>query len=114
MSGTETEAEIAARKEREKDELYSLDISGVEWLSAPGSPEEERVEIAYLPAVASACATPATPTPCCGTPRPSGKPSSWARGTANSTSSDRRRRADQSAVDEQRVGGCSARCEAKA
>ncbi|GAA2062214.1 MULTISPECIES: DUF397 domain-containing protein [Streptomyces] len=49
MSGTETEAEIAARKEREKDELYALDISGVEWLSAPGSPEEERVEIAYLP-----------------------------------------------------------------
>lgn len=45
----ETEAEIAARKEREKEELYSLDISGVEWLSAPGGPEEERVEIAYLP-----------------------------------------------------------------
>lgn len=45
----ETEAEIAARKEREKDELYSRDISGVEWLSAPDAPEEERVEIAYLP-----------------------------------------------------------------
>ncbi len=29
---------------------YSLDISGVEWHSAPGTEEhEERVEIAYLP-----------------------------------------------------------------
>ncbi|MFI6349917.1 DUF397 domain-containing protein [Streptomyces sp. NPDC050560] len=38
------------RKEREKDELYALDISGVEWHGAPGtSPDEERVEIAYLP-----------------------------------------------------------------
>ncbi|MEV8568033.1 DUF397 domain-containing protein [Streptomyces sp. NPDC051322] len=38
------------RKEREKDELYALDISGVEWQSAPGTSEhEERVEIAYLP-----------------------------------------------------------------
>ncbi|MBW1601209.1 DUF397 domain-containing protein [Streptomyces sp. JJ66] len=35
--------------EREKEELYALDISGVEWLSAPDSPEEERVEIAHLP-----------------------------------------------------------------
>ncbi|MFD9426830.1 MULTISPECIES: DUF397 domain-containing protein [unclassified Streptomyces] len=34
----------------EKDELYALDISGVEWLSAPGTEEaEERVEIAHLP-----------------------------------------------------------------
>ncbi|MCM2392878.1 DUF397 domain-containing protein [Streptomyces albipurpureus] len=40
----------AADKEREKDELYALDISGVEWLSAPGTSEdEERVEIAHLP-----------------------------------------------------------------
>ncbi|OLZ67000.1 DUF397 domain-containing protein [Streptomyces sp. IMTB 2501] len=47
---TETEAEIKARKERERDELYALDISGVEWHCAPGTEEhEERVEIAYLP-----------------------------------------------------------------
>src|SRR5690606_15822701 len=46
----ETAEEIRARKEREKDELYGLDISGVEWHSAPGTEEhEERVEIAYLP-----------------------------------------------------------------
>ncbi|GAB1327204.1 DUF397 domain-containing protein [Streptomyces sennicomposti] len=46
----ETEEEIRARKERERDELYALDISGVEWHGAPGtSPDEERVEIAYLP-----------------------------------------------------------------
>ncbi|MEU3733554.1 MULTISPECIES: DUF397 domain-containing protein [unclassified Streptomyces] len=42
--------ELRARKDRERDELYSLDISGVEWHSAPGTEEhEERVEIAYLP-----------------------------------------------------------------
>ncbi|MEV4439755.1 DUF397 domain-containing protein [Streptomyces sp. NPDC049577] len=36
--------------EQEKDELYAMDISGVEWLSAPDSnPDEARVEIAYLP-----------------------------------------------------------------
>lgn len=35
--------------EQEKDELYALDISDVTWQSAPGSPEEERVEIARLP-----------------------------------------------------------------
>ena len=34
----------------EKDELYGLDISGVEWEGPPGtSPDEERVEIAHLP-----------------------------------------------------------------
>ncbi|WP_328319953.1 DUF397 domain-containing protein [Streptomyces sp. NBC_00388] len=38
------------RKEREKEELYALDISGVEWQGAPGTSEhEERVEIAHLP-----------------------------------------------------------------
>ncbi|PBO29599.1 DUF397 domain-containing protein [Streptomyces albidoflavus] len=38
------------RQQQEKDELYALDISGVEWISAPGAEEhEERVEIAYLP-----------------------------------------------------------------
>ncbi|MES4893299.1 DUF397 domain-containing protein [Streptomyces sp. NPDC096012] len=46
----ETEAEIKARKERERDELYALDISGVRWQCAPGTEEhEERVEIANLP-----------------------------------------------------------------
>ncbi|MEV1026711.1 DUF397 domain-containing protein [Streptomyces sp. NPDC050264] len=46
----ETPEEIAARKEREKNELYALDISGVGWHSAPGTEQhEERVEIAYLP-----------------------------------------------------------------
>ncbi|MFD4694302.1 DUF397 domain-containing protein [Streptomyces sp. NBC_00683] len=36
--------------QQEKDELYALDISDVEWLSAPGTENvEERVEIAYLP-----------------------------------------------------------------
>ncbi|GAQ58422.1 MULTISPECIES: DUF397 domain-containing protein [Streptomyces] len=46
----ETEEERKARKDRERDELYALDISGVEWHSAPGTEEhEERVEIAYLP-----------------------------------------------------------------
>ncbi|GAA2466731.1 DUF397 domain-containing protein [Streptomyces lavendulocolor] len=34
----------------EKDALYALDISDVEWHGAPGtSADEERVEIAYLP-----------------------------------------------------------------
>ncbi|MFR0356845.1 DUF397 domain-containing protein [Streptomyces sediminimaris] len=51
----ETEEQIKARKERERDELYALDISGVEWQSAPGTEQdEERVEIAYLPAGAVA------------------------------------------------------------
>jgi hypothetical protein len=51
----ETPEEMRARKEREKDELYALDISGVEWHGAPGTEQhEERVEIAYLPAGAVA------------------------------------------------------------
>ncbi|MET7290081.1 DUF397 domain-containing protein [Streptomyces sp. NPDC005573] len=42
--------EIKARKERERDELYALDISGAEWTCAPGTEHhEERVEIAHLP-----------------------------------------------------------------
>src|SRR4051794_41915182 len=46
----ETEEELKARKEQERDELYALDISGAEWHSAPGTEQhEERVEIAYLP-----------------------------------------------------------------
>jgi hypothetical protein len=44
------DAQTKARKEREKEELYALDISGIEWHSAPGTEDhEERVEIAYLP-----------------------------------------------------------------
>ncbi|MGW0992906.1 DUF397 domain-containing protein [Streptomyces sp. NPDC002520] len=47
---TETAEEIKARKERERDELYALDIADVEWHCAPGTEEhDERVEIAYLP-----------------------------------------------------------------
>ncbi|MFJ7078856.1 DUF397 domain-containing protein [Streptomyces sp. NPDC098781] len=47
--GTQAE-DTKARKERERDELYALDISGVEWHCAPGTEQdEERVEIAYLP-----------------------------------------------------------------
>ncbi|MBN0047896.1 DUF397 domain-containing protein [Streptomyces actuosus] len=46
----ETAEEIEARKTRERDELYALDISGAEWESAPGTEgHEERVEIAHLP-----------------------------------------------------------------
>ncbi|MDX3579176.1 DUF397 domain-containing protein [Streptomyces sp. FL07-04A] len=49
MADAEDEA-VKARKERERDELYALDISGVEWKSAPGTEgHEERVEIACLP-----------------------------------------------------------------
>lgn len=43
-------AAVRARKDRERDELYALDISGVEWQCAPDTEEhEERVEIAHLP-----------------------------------------------------------------
>lgn len=35
--------------QQEKDELYAMDISGAVWESAPGGPEDEKVEIAYLP-----------------------------------------------------------------
>ncbi|MER5378194.1 DUF397 domain-containing protein [Streptomyces sp. NPDC002553] len=46
----EVNEDVKARKERERDELYALDISGVEWTCAPGTEQhEERVEIAYLP-----------------------------------------------------------------
>ncbi|MFK0174060.1 DUF397 domain-containing protein [Streptomyces sp. NPDC090306] len=46
---------VRARKNRERDELYALDISGVRWQSAPGTEQdEERVEIAHLPAGAVA------------------------------------------------------------
>lgn len=58
---SETEAEIAARKEREKNELYAMDISGVEWLSSPDGPQDEKVEIAYLPGGAVAMRNSADP-----------------------------------------------------
>lgn len=45
----------------EKAELYALDISDAEWLSAPGSASEERVEIAYLPGGAVAMRNSADP-----------------------------------------------------
>jgi hypothetical protein len=34
--------------QQEKDELYAMDISDAVWESAPGGPEEEKVEIAHL------------------------------------------------------------------
>jgi hypothetical protein len=58
---SETEAEVAARKEREKNELYALDISDVEWLSSPDGPQDEKVEIAYLPDGAVAMRNSADP-----------------------------------------------------
>ncbi|MYS10034.1 DUF397 domain-containing protein [Streptomyces sp. SID6041] len=43
-------AAAAAEKQRQKDELYALDISDAVWEGAPGTnPDEERVEIAKLP-----------------------------------------------------------------
>ncbi|MGW3847009.1 DUF397 domain-containing protein [Streptomyces fagopyri] len=54
-AGAAVDADVKARKERERDELYALDISDAEWQSAPGTEDhEERVEIAYLPAGAVA------------------------------------------------------------
>ncbi|MEU1941707.1 DUF397 domain-containing protein [Streptomyces sp. NPDC059474] len=48
--------------EKEKAELYALDISNVEWLSAPGATaSDERVEIAYLPGGAVAMRSSADP-----------------------------------------------------
>lgn len=48
--------------EKEKAELYALDISHVEWLSAPGAmASDERVEIAYLPGGAVAMRSSADP-----------------------------------------------------
>ncbi|MCE7080027.1 DUF397 domain-containing protein [Streptomyces sp. ST2-7A] len=58
---TETEAEIAARKEREKDELYAMDISGAEWVGSPEGPQDERVEIAHLEGGAIAMRNSADP-----------------------------------------------------
>jgi hypothetical protein len=46
---------------REKEELYALDLSDVEWVGAPGSDPANRVEIAYLPEGAVAMRNPAEP-----------------------------------------------------
>ncbi|GHJ24860.1 DUF397 domain-containing protein [Streptomyces albus] len=35
--------------QQEKEELYAMDISDAVWESAPGGPDDERVEIAQLP-----------------------------------------------------------------
>lgn len=45
----------------EKAELYALDISDAEWLSAPGGTSEDKVEIAYLPGGAVAMRSSADP-----------------------------------------------------
>lgn len=55
-----TEAE-QARKIRERDELYAMDISGVEWQRAPGDTSEASVEIAFLPGGAVAMRNSAEP-----------------------------------------------------
>ncbi|MCD9145948.1 DUF397 domain-containing protein [Streptomyces albireticuli] len=47
--------------EHEKAELYAMDISGAEWLSAPDPTTEERVEIAYLDGGAVAMRSSADP-----------------------------------------------------
>ncbi|MEK8172753.1 DUF397 domain-containing protein [Streptomyces sp. M19] len=52
---------MADAKEKEKAELYALDISDVEWHSAPDGGSEERVEIAYLPGGAVAMRSSADP-----------------------------------------------------
>lgn len=81
----ESPEEIQARKEREKNELYALDISGAEWHSAPGTEDhEERVEIAYLPRLPWRCAPRWTPRPCSATRRRSGRRSCWGLGTGSS------------------------------
>lgn len=45
----------------EKDALYALDLSDVEWTSAPGADPDDRVEIARLPEGAVAMRHSATP-----------------------------------------------------
>jgi hypothetical protein len=46
---------------REKEALYALDLSGVEWTAAPDSDPANRVEIAYLPEGAVAMRNSADP-----------------------------------------------------
>ncbi|NUK14050.1 DUF397 domain-containing protein [Streptomyces lunaelactis] len=45
----------------EKDALYALDLSEVEWVGAPGSDPHDRVEIAHLPEGAVAMRNAACP-----------------------------------------------------
>ncbi|MFD4480375.1 DUF397 domain-containing protein [Streptomyces sp. NPDC058471] len=46
---------------QDKEALYSLDLSDVEWKGAPGTDPQERVEIAYLPGGAVALRNAACP-----------------------------------------------------
>lgn len=50
-----------AHEAHEKTELYALDLSGVTWLSAPGSTANDRLEIAKLPGGAVAMRNPMDP-----------------------------------------------------
>lgn len=45
----------------DKEALYALDLSNVEWIGAPGSVPGNRVEIALLPHDAVALRNPANP-----------------------------------------------------
>jgi hypothetical protein len=45
----------------EKDALYALDLSDVEWTAAPGTDPADRVEIAHLPEGAVAMRHSAAP-----------------------------------------------------
>ncbi|MGW7004165.1 DUF397 domain-containing protein [Streptomyces sp. NPDC054933] len=45
----------------DKEALYTLDLSDVEWIGAPGSDPHKRVEIAHLPEGAVAMRNPAVP-----------------------------------------------------
>ncbi|MEU6731785.1 DUF397 domain-containing protein [Streptomyces physcomitrii] len=47
--------------ETDKQDLYALDLSGVEWRGAPGSDPQDRVEIAELPGGAVAMRNAACP-----------------------------------------------------
>ncbi|WP_039636701.1 DUF397 domain-containing protein [Streptomyces sp. 769] len=46
---------------RAQDDLYDLDLSGLEWIGAPGSDPRNRVEIARLPEGAVAMRNSACP-----------------------------------------------------
>jgi hypothetical protein len=47
--------------ERNKADLYALDLGDVTWLSAPGSDPKDRLEIAQLPGGAVALRNPVDP-----------------------------------------------------
>lgn len=57
----ESAAEIAARKEAEKEALYAMDISGAAWVGAGGDPAEGQVELAFLEGGAVAMRNSAEP-----------------------------------------------------